>query len=247
MQMPLRERPPHLFVVEDDSAMRSMVSNYLGGHQLEVTAMASGEEMLRRMHRQRPDLVLLDVGLPGLSGLEVCRQLRADGDRLPVILLTARTEEIDRVLGLELGADDYLGKPFSPRELLARVRALLRRASPVPGVPLAGQAAVQIGTKCFERQTRQLIDASGASTTLSSAEYALLAEFVGNPLVPLSRDRLLQVCHGRSAATLLPRTIDVAVMRLRKLVEPDPAEPRYIQTARHHGYMFVPDPRLPSA
>jgi two-component system, OmpR family, phosphate regulon response regulator OmpR len=236
----MEAREPHLFVVEDDPAMRLMVSDYLGKQGLGVTSMASAEELMQRIHRLRPDLVVMDVSLPGESGLQACQRLRAQGDRLPIILLTARTEEIDRVLGLEMGADDYLGKPFSPRELLARVRAVLRRSVTVPGVPAAGVPNVTLGNVVFHSATRQLVQADGSAQALGTIEYALLVELVGNPRIPLSRERLLAVSHG-NANTLLPRTVDVAVMRLRKLVERDPAEPRYLQTVRGHGYMFVPD------
>jgi two-component system, OmpR family, phosphate regulon response regulator OmpR len=235
-------KPYHLFVVEDDSAMRDMVSAYLEKQGMAVTAMPSAEELMRRIHRLRPDLVVLDVTLPGISGLQACQKLRAQGDRVPIILLTARTEEIDRVLGLEMGADDYLGKPFSARELLARIRAVLRRVSTVPGVPIAFEQPVAIGSWSFQPATRSLVGQgalSGQLRVLSTVEYAMLAELVTNPNVPISRDRLLSVSHTR-AETLLARTVDVSVMRLRKLVEPDPNVPRFIQTVRGHGYMFVP-------
>lgn len=234
-------KPYHLFVVEDDVAMRDMLASYLEKQGLAVTAMGSAEELMRRIHRLRPDLVVLDVTLPGMSGLQACQQLRAEGDRVPVVLLTARTEEIDRVLGLEMGADDYLGKPFSARELLARIRAVLRRVGHVPGVPAAALAAhgeVQIGEHHFVPSTRSLHRGTQVKV-LSTVEFAMLAELVTNPNVPISRERLLAVSHTRSDALLI-RTVDVAVMRLRKLLEPDPAEPRYLQTVRGHGYMFVP-------
>ena len=129
---PTEAKPYHLFVVEDDAAMREMLASYLEKQGLAVTAMNSAEEFLRRIHRLRPDLVVLDVTLPGMTGLQACQKLRAEGDRVPIILLTARTEEVDRVLGLEMGADDYLSKPFSARELLARIRAVLRRQGGIP-------------------------------------------------------------------------------------------------------------------
>jgi two-component system, OmpR family, phosphate regulon response regulator OmpR len=225
-------------VVEDDPALRDMLAQYLEKQGLAVTTMASAEELLRRMHRLRPDLVVMDVGLPGMSGLEACAKLRAEGDRVPIVLLTARSEEIDRVLGLEMGADDYLGKPFSARELLARVRAVLRRVDVAPGVPRGQAQPVRIGELTFMPDSRSLVGA-GQVRVLSTVEYALLAELVANPRLPISRERLLGATHGRADAVLL-RTIDVAVMRLRKLLEPDPAEPRYIQTVRGLGYMFVP-------
>lgn len=231
-------RPHHLYVVEDDPALRDMLADYLEKQGLVVTTVASAEEMLRRIHRLRPDLIVMDVGLPGLSGLDACMRLRAEGDRVPIVLLTARSEEVDRILGLEMGADDYLGKPFSARELLARVRAVLRRAESPPGVPRGEPMPVRIGLYTFVPASRSL-HSEHEVRVLSTVEYSLLAELVGCPRVPVSRERLLAATHGRSDAVML-RTIDVAVMRLRKIVEPDPAEPRYIQTVRGMGYMFVP-------
>jgi len=231
-------RPHHLFIVEDDPALRDMLTNYLEKQGLAVTAMSSAEELLRRIHRLRPDLVVMDVGLPGMSGLEACTRLRAEGDRVPIVLLTARSEEVDRIVGLEMGADDYLGKPFSARELLARVRAVLRRTDSAPGVPRGSVQPVRIGDYTFAPASRSLHNGDDVRV-LSTVEYSLLAELVASPFVPVSRERLLAAVHGRTDAVLL-RTIDVAVMRLRRLLEPDPAEPRYIQTVRGRGYMFVP-------
>jgi two-component system phosphate regulon response regulator OmpR len=234
----MRDKPYHLYVVEDDPPMRDMLTAYLEKQGMAVTPIASAEDLLRRIHRLRPDLIVLDVMLPGESGLDACQRLRTQGDRVPIILLTARTEEVDRVLGLEMGADDYLGKPFSARELLARIRAVLRRAASVPGLPVVSDGEVMIGDYTFVPATRSLLG-HGELKVLSTVEYAMLAELVTNPHVPISRERLLSVSHARAEA-LLARTVDVAVMRLRKLVEPDPAMPRYIQTVRGHGYMFVP-------
>ncbi len=231
-------RPHHLYVVEDDVALRDMLATYLERQGMAVTAMASAEELLKRMDRLRPDLVVLDINLPGLSGLQACQQLRAQGDRLPIILLTAQSDEIDRVLGLEMGADDYLGKPFSARELLARIRAVLRRVGTAPGLPVPGASPVTLGDLRFDPASRTLQGPDGARV-LSTVEFALLAELVASPHVPLSRERLLAATHQR-ADSVAERTIDVAVMRLRKLVEPDPSMPRFIQTVRGHGYMFVP-------
>ncbi len=231
-------KPYHLYVVEDDVALRDMLASYLEKQGMVVTAMARADEMLKRIHRLRPDLVVLDVGLPGISGLDACRQLRAEGDKVPIILLTARTEEIDRVLGLEMGADDYLGKPFSARELLARIRAVLRRAVSAPGAPLLEQPAVRIGAYVFEPAARSLHQGDEVRL-LNTVEFALLAELVTHPGVPISRERLLAASHSRGEAPLL-RTVDTAIMRLRKLLEPEPAEPRYLQTVRGQGYVFVP-------
>jgi two-component system, OmpR family, phosphate regulon response regulator OmpR len=231
-------KPYHLFVVEDDPALRDMLSSYLEKNGLIVTTMPSAEDLLRRMHRVRPDLVVLDVGLPGMSGLDACRQLRAEGDRVPVVLLTAHADEVDRVLGLEMGADDYIGKPFSARELLARIRAVLRRMAGAPGLPHDRAGPVALGDTVFSPATRSLQHGDEVKV-LNTVEFALLAELVANPRVPVSRERLLSVSHSRTDAVLL-RTIDTAIMRLRRLIEPDPAEPRFIQTVRGHGYMFVP-------
>jgi two-component system, OmpR family, phosphate regulon response regulator OmpR len=230
----------HLFVVEDDAAVRDMLCQYLEKQGMLVTGMASAEDLMKRIHRIRPDLIVLDINLPGVSGLQACQQLRAQGDRVPIILLTARTEEVDRIVGLEMGADDYLGKPFSARELAARIRAVLRRAEHTPGVPIASQAEISIGELRFDPATRSLSGANGDTRILSTVEYSILVEMVRNPNVPISRERLLAVSHTR-AETVMTRTIDVAIMRLRKLVERELAEPRYIQTVRGHGYMFVPD------
>lgn len=228
----------HLFVVEDDSALREMLTRYLEKQGIAVTAMPTAEDLLLRIHRLRPDLVILDVGLPGMSGLQACRKLRADGDRIPIIMLTAQGDEIDRILGLEMGADDYLGKPFSARELLARVHAVLRRTATVPGLPIDRGDSIRIGAFRFMPQARSL-EQGGRSRVLNTVEYALLAELTTNPGVAVSRERLLAVSHTRKDAVLL-RAVDAAVMRLRRIVEPDPAMPRYIQTIRGHGYMFVP-------
>jgi len=228
----------HVHLVDAERAHRDGLARYLEAHGLTVTTMESAAELMRRMHRHRPDVVVMDAALPGLSGLQACRQLRGEGDRLPLILMTERNEEIDRVLALEMGADDVLGKPCPTRELLARVQALLRRANVPPGQPMLAMAPVRIGELCFDVASRSLLH-EGRIHVLSTVEYAVLAELVANPGIAVSRERLLAASHGRSDG-LLPRAIDVAVMRLRKRVEPDPARPRYLQTIRGHGYMFVP-------
>lgn len=232
-------KPYHLYVVEDDNPLRTMLCDYLEKQGLVVTGMATAEDLLRRIHRLRPDLVVLDVSLPGMSGLQACQKLRSEGDRVPIIILTARSEEIDRVLGLEMGADDFLGKPFSARELLARVHAVLRRAIVPPGLSQMNQAPVKFGGSVFDVSARCLFR-NGATRVLSTVEFSVLAELVANPGVAVSRERLLAVSHSRSESLLL-RAIDVTVMRLRKLVEADPGTPRFIQTVRGHGYMFVPE------
>jgi two-component system, OmpR family, phosphate regulon response regulator OmpR len=230
-------RPYHLYVVEDDVPLRDMLASYLEKQGLAVTVMGDAEGLLKRIHRLRPDLVILDVGLPGMSGLQACQKLRLEGDRVPIILLTARSEEIDRVMGLEMGADDYLGKPFSARELLARVHAVLRRSATL-AIANLDQQAVRFGDTVFMPASRCL-RRGDELRMLNTIEYAILAELAANPGIAISRERLLAASHTRNE-TVLPRTIDTAILRLRRLVEPDPAEPRYIQTVRGHGYMFVP-------
>ena len=240
-------KPHHLYVVEDDAPLREMLCGYLEKQGLAVTPMASAEDMLRRIDRLRPDLIILDVMLPGMSGLEACQRLRAEGDRVPIILLTARIEEVDRVLGLEMGADDYLGKPFSARELLARINAVLRRTSLLPGLPQMHLSEVMVGEHRFSPATRSLSHVgTGSIKVLGGVEYAMLAELVAHPGVPMSRERLVSASHERGEE-VQARTVDVGIMRLRRIVEPDPAEPRYIQTVRGHGYMFVPDTVLVAA
>jgi two-component system phosphate regulon response regulator OmpR len=231
------QQAPQLYLVSAPSREREALCEYLLQHRLQVTPIASAEEMMRRMHRLRPEAVVLDAGLPGMSGLEACRQLRADGDRLGVILLAEGDDEVDRVLALELGADDVVSRPFSDRELLARVRAVLRRAAVVPAMP-AATGELWIGERRFDLASR-CIEWRGERHMLGVVEYALLAELSANPLRPLSRERLQAVSHpgGRPASS---RAVDAAILRLRKLVEPDPARPRHIRTVRGHGYLFVP-------
>lgn len=231
-------RPYRLFVVEHDAALRDMLCSYLEQQGLAVTPMASAQEMLHRIDRLRPDLIVLDVGQPGMSGLDACRRLRAEGDRVPIILSTAHAEPVDRVLGLEMGADDFLSKPFIVRELLARVRAVLRRAAFTPGEPLASNDAIRIGDYVFRVATRSLSRGNDVRV-LNTVEYALLAELTINAGVTVSRERLVAVSHTRKKSVSL-RAVDAAMVRLRKLLEPDPAMPRYIQTVRGHGYVFVP-------
>ena len=233
--------PLHVHVVDADRASRDGLVRYFESQGLTATPMESASELLRRLHRNRPDIVVMDGGLAapgGPSGLQACRQLRDEGDRVPLILLSARNEEVDRVLALEMGADDVLGKPCPTRELLARIQAVLRRSIVPPGLPMLTMAPVTIGAQQFDMASRCLLRGDGVHV-LSTVEYAVLAELVVNPGVAISRERLLAASHSRAEGLLL-RAIDVAIMRLRKRVEPDPAQPRFLQTIRGHGYMFVP-------
>lgn len=231
-------RPYHLFVVEGDGAVRDTLCGYLEREKLIVTPMATAAEMLRRVHRVRPDLIVLDAGAPIMSGLGACRKLRAEGDRVPIILLVRHGEEIERVVGLEMGADDCLSKPYGHRELLARVRAVLRRTAVTPGAPLDSSASIQIGEYVFDVAARSL-SRSNNVRVLNTIEYTMLAELTTNAGIPVSRARLVAVSHLREDAVSL-RAVDAAMVRLRRLLEPDPAVPRYIQTVRGHGYVFLP-------
>ncbi|TDN58952.1 response regulator [Paraburkholderia sp. BL10I2N1] len=231
-------RPYHLFVVEDEVVQRDMLCSYLEKHGLVVTPMATADEMLRRIHRVRPDLIVLDVGSPKMSGLRACRNLRAAGDRIPIILVMARCEEIERVVGLEMGADDCLSTPYPARELLARVQAVLRRSAFTPGAPRESSASIPIGEYVFDVAARSLRQGNNVRV-LNTVEYAMLAELATNAGISVSRERLMAVSHSREDTVSL-RAVDAAVVRLRKLLEPDPAVPRYIQTVRGHGYVFVP-------
>ncbi len=239
-----------IHVVDDDAQTRELLSDYLERHGMTVRAMDSAEALLAALGAVPPDLVVLGVGLPGMSGLEACRGLREAGYDVPVLMLSSLTDVIDRVVGLEVGADDYLCKPFATRELLARINALLRRAqglvtraalppaarraAPVPPV----SKGVAIGEFTFVPATRSVLRGD-EERVLGAVDHALLAELCANPGTVRTRERLHEVVHGGGDGVRL-RAIDAAVMRLRRLLEPDPAEPRYIRTVRGSGYMFVP-------
>ena len=193
------------------------------------------------MLRETIDLIVLDLMMPGEDGLSVCRRLRAAGDKTPVIMLTAKGEDVDRIVGLEVGADDYLGKPFNPRELLARIHAVLRRRPPheAPGAPSAENESVNFGPFQFDLGVRAL-HKNGEEISLTTGEFAMLKALVRHPRQPLSREKLAQLARGREFEPF-DRSLDVQVSRLRKLIEQDPASPRYIQTVWGVGYVFVPD------
>ena len=198
------------------------------------------KQLQARLEFQRPDLVVLDLMLPGDDGLTALRRLRDAGDDLPVVMLTARGDGVDRIIGLEQGADDYLGKPFLPRELTARIEAVLRRRSSIPaGTPLADGAQVIFGDNQLDLAARTLVR-NGATQVITSGEFSLLAAFVQHPHRPLSRERLIELARGPESDTD-SRSMDVQVSRVRKLIEQDPSRPRYLQTVWGYGYVFVPD------
>tara|TARA_Y100000385_G_C12983171_1_gene589373 strand:+ start:182 stop:949 length:768 start_codon:yes stop_codon:yes gene_type:complete len=229
-----------IWVVDDDPELRQMVGTYLIDQGYDVRCLSDVKQLEARLEFQRPDLIVLDLMMPGDDGLTALRRLRDAGDDLPVVMLTARGDGVDRIIGLEQGADDYLAKPFLPRELSARIEAVLRRRSSIPaGTPLAEGGDVMFGENQFDLSARTLIR-GGTPVVITSGEFSLLAAFVQHPHRPLSRERLIELARGPGSDTD-SRSMDVQVSRVRKLVEPDPARPRYIQTVWGYGYVFVPD------
>lgn len=232
--MPARR---HLCIVDADRRRRQRLSDYLERQGLTVTLLSQVEPLLQGLPRHRPDLAVLATPLPGLDGLQACQRLRARGDRLPIIVTPVSDDEVERILALEMGADDCLRPPFSGRELLARVHAVLRRCEARPA-PAAETPPVALGGWTFHATSRCL--RRGPQTrVLRTVEHALLAALTAQPGQVLARERLLAHWHARPGG-VTPRSVDAAVMRLRRLVEPDPAQPRYIRTVRGHGYLFVP-------
>jgi two-component system phosphate regulon response regulator OmpR len=197
--------------------------------------------MDRALERELYDLIVLDLMLPGEDGLAICRRLRGGANQVNIIMLTAKGDEVDRIVGLEVGADDYLPKPFNPRELVARIHAVLRRraAPPPPGAPAINEDSVNFGKVQINLATRELVR-DDVSTLLTTGEFGLLRVLLEHPRQPMSRDKLMELARGREYE-VFDRAIDVQISRLRKLVEEDPGKPRYIQTVWGFGYVFVPD------
>ncbi|MBR0785131.1 response regulator [Bradyrhizobium iriomotense] len=230
---------PHILVVDDDPKIRSGLAKFLGQQGLRVSVASDGKQFRERLASSRLDLIVLDVMLPDESGLSLLRQTQADNP-IPVILLTAVAEETDRVIGLELGAEDYVCKPFSLRELLARIRVVLRRRSAVDRNESGGRSTVFVFSKwTLDIRARTLKSPSGALVELTSGEYDLLQAFVEHPNRVLNRDQLLDLARGRTS-TSVDRTIDVQVMRLRRKLEENPENPAMIKTVRNGGYIFTP-------
>ena len=231
----------HLLVVDDDPRLRELLRRYLTENDFQVSLAQDAPSMNRLMQRQTFDLIILDLMLPGEDGLSIVRRLRGGGERTPIIMLTAKGDDVDRILGLEMGADDYLPKPFNPRELLARAHAVLRRQPPpeVPGAPSAEPASIQFGEFHLDLALRKLTRA-GRPIPLTSGEFALLKVLARHPRQALSRDKLMMLARGREYGAF-DRSLDVQISRLRKLIEDDPQNPRYIQTVWGVGYAFIPD------
>lgn len=239
-----------ILVVDDDPALRALLTDYLAASGFVVDTAGNGVEMLQQLALAMPDVIVLDLMMPGEDGLSLARGLRKNSD-IPILMLSARGEEIDRVVGLEVGADDYLAKPFSPRELLARLRALLRRAragdAPAPALPAADTAAAAhlhgFGPFTLDTQAWRLLR-DGAEVAASSGEIALLRIFVEHPHRVLSRDSIVDWLKGY-VRDAYDRSIDVRVTRLRRKIEADPAHPVFIRTVRGEGYLFNPQGETP--
>ncbi|MBV1701949.1 MAG: response regulator [Hyphomicrobiales bacterium] len=231
---------PHILIVDDHREIRELVSRLLMRDGFRVSAAADGKSMRKVLADARIDLILLDLMLPGEDGLTLCRAVRAQS-AIPIIMLTAKGEEIDRVIGLEMGADDYLAKPFGSRELVARIRAVLRRSrvdlAALPSEPKP--KSYRFDRWLLQTESRDLLRDDGVSVPLSTGEYELLLALVDRPQRVLSRDQLLDLARGRSAAAF-DRSIDTQISRLRKKLERDPVEPQLIKTIWGGGYMFVP-------
>jgi len=231
----------HILIVDDNQDICDMVQGYLSDEGFEVSAAKDGESMRRIIQRANVDLVLLDLMLPGEDGLSLARQLRAES-QIGIIILTGRAETVDRIIGLEMGADDYLPKPFHLRELLARVKSVLRRASsriaPPAAKPTDGTSVAQFNGWRLDLAARELTDPSGEQVRLTTGEFDLLSAFVSNPNQVLTRDRLLDLARNREAGPF-DRTIDVQVGRLRRKLLDDPQNPSLIKTVRGTGYIFT--------
>jgi two-component system OmpR family response regulator len=235
-------RTPHILVVDDDPKIRNGLTGYLKEHGLRVTAAADGKAMMRQLESGAHDVVLLDVMLPGEDGLSLLRRLRRD-HAVPVLMLTAMAGEADRVVGLESGADDYICKPFSLREVLARVRVVLRRREQAAARPDLLTARFNFAGWSFDTGARVLRAPDGSQVELTTGEFELLQAFVEHPHRVLNRDQLLDLARGRSSVAV-DRSIDVLVMRLRRKIEVDPQAPVLIKTVRNGGYVFTAEVSL---
>lgn len=229
-----------ILIVDDDQRLRELLVRYLNEQGFEVQSAGDATAMDAMLAENQYQLMVLDLMLPGEDGLAICRRLRGSGNTMPVIMLTARGDEVDRIVGLEMGADDYLPKPFNPRELLARINAVLRRHGTGTGAAVQeAVTSIAFGDFVFDPSARSL-HRNGAPISITSGEYALLNALASHPRQPLSRDRLMELARGRELDAF-DRSVDVQVSRLRKLIETDPAQPRFIQTVWGYGYVFVPD------
>ena len=232
---------PRVLVVDDDPDLRDLLRDYLGASGFTVDLAEDGRQMVERMAAQAPDVLVLDIMLPGQDGLSLARAVRRESELLPILMLSARGEELDRVVGLEVGADDYLSKPFSPRELLARLRALLRRSGAQvasTGRPAEHAQRSSFGPFVLDVESRRLLRGT-QEVALNGAEFELLSVFAKHPNRVLSRDDLIGWLKGYERDAF-DRSIDVRVLRLRRRIEDDPTRPKYVRTVRGEGYLFTP-------
>jgi two-component system, OmpR family, response regulator len=230
----------HIFVVDDEAPAREMVGDYLKMHGFAVTLCDGGKSLRKEIETHAPDLVVLDLNMPEEDGLSIIRDLKARMN-VPVIMLTATASPIDRVVGLELGADDYLAKPCELRELMARIRSVLRRSAPAKAAPAEAdkKEMVRFGTKWLNLEAQTLQDDDGNEHPLTASEFGLLKVFAANPKRVLSRERLLELANARDSEAF-DRAIDLRIMRIRRKIEPDPSRPAVIRTIRGGGYVFSP-------
>ncbi|EGY28355.1 Response regulators consisting of a CheY-like receiver domain and a winged-helix DNA-binding domain [Candidatus Regiella insecticola 5.15] len=229
-----------ILVIDDDSRLRALLERYLTEQGFQVRGVANAEQMDRLLARESFHLLVLDLMLPGEDGLSICRRLHNQNNPIPIIMVTAKGEDVDRVVGLEIGADDYMPKPFNPRELLARIRAVLRRQiNELPGAPSQEEAIISFGQFKLNLGTREMFREDNLMS-LTSGEFAVLKALVSHPRDPLSRDKLMNLARGREYSAM-ERSIDVQISRLRRMIEVEPARPRYLQTVWGLGYVFVPD------
>ena len=231
---------PKILVVDDDVRLRDLLSRYLTEQGFQVTTLSDARDLDKKLQRDPPHLVVLDLMMPGEDGLAITRRLRAAGENVPIVMLTAKGEDVDRIVGLEMGADDYLPKPFNPRELVARIPAVLRRHTErlAPGAP-AAEGKTAFGPFTLDPAARTLIRGEEI-IHLTTAEFSLVKVFAQHPRQPLAREKLTLLARGRDH-DVFDRAIDVQVSRLRKLIEPDPSSPLYIQTVWGLGYVFIPE------
>jgi DNA-binding response OmpR family regulator len=230
---------PCVLVVDDDDRLRDLLVRYLAQQGFHTLGAHDARELDRQLSRHHVDLIVLDLMLPGEDGLSICRRLRGQGVETPILILTAKGDEVDRIVGLEIGADDYLPKPGNPRELAARIRAILRRGRPAPGAPKEDGGRIVFGACVLDLGARTL-SRDGRELRMTTGEFAVLAALVQRPRQALTRDQLMSAARGREHEAF-ERSMDVMISRLRKLVEDDPKHPRWLQTVWGTGYVFVPE------
>ena len=230
-----------IMVVDDDVRLRDLLRRYLSEQGFNVVTAENAVAMNKLWLRERYDLLVLDLMLPGEDGLSICRRLRGAGDNTPIIMLTAKGEDVDRIVGLEMGADDYMPKPFNPRELVARISAVLRRKTPdeLPGAPSETPQTFEFGEFVLDLSTRTL-KKNGETVPLTTGEFSVMKVFARHARQPLSREKLMELARGREYE-VFDRSLDVQISRLRKLIEPDSSNPLYIQTVWGLGYVFIPE------